>query len=235
MQGTIRHRLLVNALVDPDEAARHLPDGLRPHIAEDATVVGCCLLSIDRVRPAGFPAKFGRPLVAVAHRISATWDDEAGETNVGVFVPVRPTTSAPARVIGGRWFPGVHRPATIGHDVTSCNQSWSVEPRSSADRYSIRVRATVAPGEATEPFEPTGETCLSAAVGVSPDGRGVLEAARMEPDHHLANQVEIDKLDSHFLDAFTSIRPTTSYLMRDVQVRWTRASAPAVAATGGAG
>ena len=56
IRGTIHRRLLVNAVVDPDEAARRLPVGLRPHVTALGTVVGCCLLEIDRIRPAFLPA-----------------------------------------------------------------------------------------------------------------------------------------------------------------------------------
>jgi hypothetical protein len=227
--GTIRHRLLVNALVDPDEAARHLPEGLRPHVTGDATVVGCCLLAIERIRPAAIPAAVGLPLVAAAHRISAEWDDELGATTVGVYVPVRHTTSQSARAVGGRCFPGVHLPATIRTGFEGEHLRWTVEPRSASDRYAIRVRADVAPGQATEPCDPIGATCLAASVGLSPGRRKRLEAARMEPEHRVAQPVEITELDSRFLAGFTSNRPATSYLMRDVPVRWTRASIPSTA------
>ena len=59
IRGTIRRRLLVNAVVDPDEAARRLPVGLRPHVTALGTVVGCCLLEIDRIRPAYLPERAG--------------------------------------------------------------------------------------------------------------------------------------------------------------------------------
>ncbi|MGI8983312.1 MAG: hypothetical protein ACR2HM_02065 [Acidimicrobiales bacterium] len=39
IRGTIRRRLLVNAVVDPEEAARRLPAGVRPHVSEGGTVV----------------------------------------------------------------------------------------------------------------------------------------------------------------------------------------------------
>ncbi len=230
--GTIQDRLLVNALVDPDEAARFLPVGLRPHVTGDATVIGCCLLTIEHIRPEVIPAALGLSLSAAAHRISVEWDDELGATTVGVFVPVRHTHSRPAQAVGGRWFPGVHLPATIRTAVDGDRLRWTVEPRSASDRYAIRVQAEVAPVQATEPSEPIGGTCLAASVGVSPDRRGTLEAARMEPEHRVAQPVEITELDSRFLARFTSIRPATSYLMRDVRVRWTRASAPSTAATG---
>src|ERR671918_3138778 len=85
--GTIRRRLLVNVLVDPDEAARALPAGLRPHLTDGGTVVGCCLLDIADIRPAPLPRLLGTGLRAVAHRISVEWDDEFGATTVGVYVP----------------------------------------------------------------------------------------------------------------------------------------------------
>ena len=96
MVGTIRRRLLVNALVDPDEAAGHLPTGLRPHVTEGGTVIGCCLLDIDAIRPASLPAGVGSRLRAAAHRISVEWEDGAGATSVGVYVPVRHTDSRAA-------------------------------------------------------------------------------------------------------------------------------------------
>jgi hypothetical protein len=70
--GSIRRRLLVNALVDPDEAARRLPAGLRPHVVDGGTVVGCCLLQLDDVRPSPLPGRLGRSMRAAAHRISST-------------------------------------------------------------------------------------------------------------------------------------------------------------------
>lgn len=46
VRGVLRRRLLVNAVVDPDEAAARLPICLRPHETPLGTVVGCCLLDI---------------------------------------------------------------------------------------------------------------------------------------------------------------------------------------------
>jgi hypothetical protein len=59
-------------------------------------------------------------------------------------------------------------------------------------------------------------------VGLSPDHHGALEAARMEPDHRRALQVEIGYLDSAFLAGFTTAPRAPSYLMRDVDVTWTK-------------
>lgn len=231
VHGTIRCRLLVNALVDPDEAARRLPDGLRPHVTDGGTVVGCCLLDIDSIRPASLPAMLASRLRAAAHRISVEWEDEFGATTVGVYVPLRHTDSRAARAMGGRWFPGVHRRATVELADDGRCLRWSVEPSDQAGEYGVRVNASISSMPLSVPCEPIGGICLSAAVGVSPDHHGSFEAARMDPDHRRAQQVDIDRLDSAFLASFTSAQPAPSYVMRDVDVTWTKAHAPRLAPT----
>jgi hypothetical protein len=226
IRGTIRRRLLLNAVVDPDEAADRLPAGLRPHVTERGTVVGCCLLEIERIRPARGPAAFGFTLRAAAHRISAEWDDGSGAPTVGVYVPVRHTDSRAAAILGGRWFPGVHRRATVDISQGPDQSRWLVGDRHGADGFGIGVAVSVADeGPPAASCDPVGATCLAATIGLSPDHRGELEGARMEPDHRLAHQVTIEALDSAFLAGFATARPSPSYLMRDVGVTWTPAAA----------
>jgi hypothetical protein len=236
MRGTIRRRLLVNALVDPDEAARHLPVGLRPHVIDGGTVVGCCLLDIGAIRPASLPAGVGTRLRAAAHRVSVEWEDEVGATTVGVYVPVRHTDSRAARVLGGRWFPGVHRRAAIELTDDGRCLRWSVEPGDRATDYGVSVSASITSTStstsASARREPIAGACLSATMGLSPDHHGALEAARMEPDHRRALQVEIGDLDSAFIAGFATAQRAPSYLMRDVDVTWTKAPAPLLAPTG---
>lgn len=232
VRGTIRRRLLVNAVVDPDEAARRLPRGVRPHVTSDGTVVGCCLLEIEAIRPAGLPAVMGQRLRAVAHRVSVEWDDGAGETEIGVYVPVRHTDSRLAVALGGRWFPGVHERARIEVSSSGPDLRWSSEPLDAANlgmRVEVSDCGDVAAGASCDPV---GATCLGAAVGVSPDRRGRLEAARMEPSHRDARAVTVDVLESGFIGSFSSAVLSTSYLMRDAEVTWTRAAAPERVSTG---
>jgi hypothetical protein len=229
LRGTIRRRLLVNAVVDPEEAARHLPPGLRPHVGAGGTVIGCCLLDIVDIRPARVPASLGAHLRAAAHRISVEWDDDADdadEPTIGVYVPTRHTRSRSATLIGGRLFPGVHRAAAVQLIEDGRRLVWSVAPRVRAADYSVSVTASVTATRPATPCEPIGGTCLRATVGVSPDHHGVLEAARMEPAHRRAQLVEIEHLDSPFIASFASAALAPSYVMRDVDVVWTPASAP---------
>ncbi|HKE74376.1 MAG TPA: hypothetical protein VKB57_12220 [Acidimicrobiales bacterium] len=239
VRGTIRSRLLVNALVDPEEAARRLPAGLRPHVTGEGTVVGCCLLDLAAVRPARLPAAVGTSFRAAAHRISVEWDD--GEvTTVGVFVPLRLSPSRAAVALGGRAFPGVHRRASVGLTGAGPRVAWSVEPGDALGSYAVRVEASPQDVSPAAACEPVAGTCLGADVGLSPGHDGALEAARMTPRHRQAQPVDVHDLDSAFLAGFASARPAPSYLMRNVDVTWTRypttvAHQPASGRNGAAG
>lgn len=229
MQGVLRRRLLVNAIVDPDEAATRLPPGVQPHVTGQGTVVGCCLLEIEHIRLALLPRGLGRSLRATAHRISAAWVDGDGNTVVGVYVPVRHTDSRLASAIGGRLFPGVHGRAQFAVSGSSNMLRWQNDP---LDPGELGIRVAVSFQGAAQPVasaDLVGVTCLGAAVGVSPDHRGRLEAARMDLSHHDAREVNIEALDSPFIDSFDTAERSTSHLMSDVDVVWTRAAVPALA------
>ena len=199
---------------------------LRPHVVAVGTVVGCCLLEVAAIRPAGVPHRFGRRLRAAAHRISVEWEDGSGETAIGVYVPVRHTDSRLATVLGGRWFPGVHEPATVDIDERDGLLWWSSRPTAVGSRLAVRVAARILHDDLPGACDPVGQTCLGAAIGLSPGrGRDALEAARMDPAHRNAVPVVIDDLGSEFIESFASAVPATSYLMRDVEVLWTRAAA----------
>lgn len=223
--GTLRSRLLVNAVVDPDEAATRLPPGLRPHVTSAGTVVGCCLLEIEHLRPGGLPRAVGLSQRAAAHRISVAWVDATGELVVGVYVPERRTDSRLAVALGGRWFPGVHRPARVESTSSEDGLSWSVN----GDAFGITMRASVADDSSADlTCEPIGGTCIGATIGLSLDHRGALEGARMEPSRRDARAVDIHSLDSTFISSFATAEPAPSYLMQHVDVRWNRAAAPPV-------
>ena len=186
-------------------------------MTDGGTVVGCCLLEIDHIRPALLPATMGKRLRAAAHRISTEWEDAAGVT-IGVYVPVRHTDSRAAVTLGGRWFPGVHRRAAIEVVESADELCWTVAPVDGDTGFGIRVVASTSVATSSTAYETIGATCLGAAVGISPDHHGILEAARMAPEHRRAQQVTIDHLISEFLAGFASAQPAPSYLMRDVAV-----------------
>jgi len=99
----------------------------------------------------------------------------------------------------------------------------------------LGVRVAVSfPGDvpARSTCNEVGATCLGASVGVSPDRRGRLEAARMQPAHRDARTVTIDVFESDFIDSFSTARLSTSFLMCDAGVTWTRAVSPAIVSAG---
>jgi hypothetical protein len=211
-RGTIRSRLLVNAVVDPDEAAARLPRGLRPHVTSFGTVVGCCLLEIDRLRPARLPAAAGVRVRAAAHRISVEWDDETGASVTGVYVPDRRSDSRLAVALGGRWFPGVHRRARVDVSDTSARLSWPIDDDG---RFGVSVAVLIPHDQpAVRPRDPIGGTCVGATLGVSRDHSGALEAVRMDPAHRNAREVVVESLDSAFISSFATAEAAPAYLIR---------------------
>jgi hypothetical protein len=224
--GHIRRRVLVNALVDPDEAARRLPAGLVPHVPAGGTVIGCCLLELEEVRPGGLPAWCGVAMRAAAHRISVEWHDELEGPIVGVYVPERHTDSRLAVAAGGRWFPGVHRPAQLRVADTYAGFHWTLH----APRQSLGI--TVSTDQAALGCDPVAGTCLGATVGLSPGRRGQLEGVRMRLANRVAHALVTDTLESSFLATFASATPAPTYVMEHVDVRWEPAPAPRTNASG---
>lgn len=222
MRGVLRRRILVNAVVDPEEAAARLPVGLRPHETPLGTVVGCCLLDISELRPHRLPAAVGIRQRAAAHRISVEWEDEGGDTVIGVWVPARRTDARLAVAVGGRWFPGVHRSAHVSLDVAPQRVSWRVDD---GEDFFIDVDASVPDGPG-DLCDVVAGTCLTATLGVSADHAGRLEAARMAPDGRDARPVHIERVSSRFIENFRTAQPAPSYLMENVAVTWSPAAVP---------
>ncbi len=215
--------------MDPDEAACHLPAGLRPHATPRGTVVGCCLLEIEDLRPSPLPGLAGISMRAAAHRISAEWHDENGELVVGVFVPGRRTDSRLAVAAGGRWFPGVHRAAQVDIEERSRGFSWLVHADGESD---IDVAVSTPHNHGESPLcDPIGGTCLAATVGLSYGLGGDLEAALMAPERRDAREVLVDDLHSRFIAGFTTAELAPAYLMEHVAVTWKRVAAPTATAS----
>jgi hypothetical protein len=103
---------------------------------------------------------------------------------------------------------------------------WHIEPTDHTKQYGLTISASTEPGSGSTASDPIGAICVGASIGVSPDHHDVLEAARMTPNHRRAQLVHVDDLQSEFLAQFTTAEPAPSYLMRDVDVVWTRERAP---------
>jgi hypothetical protein len=111
IKGTIKRRLLVNFRADPAIVQRVLPQPFRPKLHLGHALVGICLIRLEAIRPAGFPAAIGLTSENAAHRIAVEWTDSEGVEREGVFIPRRDTASLFSRLAGGRIFPGEHHAA----------------------------------------------------------------------------------------------------------------------------
>lgn len=193
-------------------------------MADGTTVVGCCLLEISDLRPRALPAVTGVRVRAAAHRISVEWIAATGETEVGVYVPMRHTDSRLAAALGGRWFPGVQQHARIVVARTATHLDWQVGDLESDRGCGLQVRVdTNTP--MTDPTPSLCSTCVDPTLGLSPDHHDRLEAARMAPDSRNVRAVHVEELHSTFFDGFESATPATAYLMEDLGVRWSTDSA----------
>lgn len=219
MIGVVRRRLLLSSWVDPDEAAGVLPAALRPHIIGERTVVGCCVLELESVRPAGVPARFGRTVTAMAHRVAAEWDGVSGPMT-GVFVPVRYTGSTLASLVGGRLVPGVQ------HRVPF-RSSWDgerLEHLVDAGLRSVKVSVVDGPTSADAPGP---DVCLAATLGLSPSlGGGALDAIDMRLSGWTVRPMSIVDLESPFLEQFTTAGKVSAHLMEGATARWCRGISP---------
>ncbi len=125
IRGIIRRRILVNYRVDPVVIERLLPARFRPKLHNGWAIAGICLIRLEHIRPRLLPASFGINSENVAHRVAVEWDDDAGATQQGVYIPRRDTSSQLNYLLGGRVFPGEHHRAdfTIAESAAACDLS----------------------------------------------------------------------------------------------------------------
>src|SRR6185437_2487675 len=125
--GTIERRLLVNFRCRPDALQNVLPAPFRPKLVRGWGMGGICMIRLGGVRPAFLGNIGGFSSENAAHRIAVEWD-ENGVTREGVFIPRRDTNALLNRLMGGRFFPGIHHAAEFR--VSETENYFNVEMRS---------------------------------------------------------------------------------------------------------
>ena len=222
--GTIQRRLLVNSWVDPDEVARHLPAGLRPHVGSTGgVIVGCCMIEIADIRPWPLPAVVGVNVRAAAHRISIEVGPEDSPT-MAVYVPGRNTDSKMAILAGGRVFPGVHKQSHVDVVDTPDELGWSIRNDSTADStFDIVANADLS--NAAPATSEVADIVIGTTLGLSPGHRpDDLEAVQMLTASSDAKIVALPNLESSFIGGFSSAVETDTLLMSNVDVIWRKES-----------
>lgn len=139
IRGLIRRRLLVNFRVDAAVMQRFLPPPFRPKLHCGHAIAGICLIRLEEIRPAGLPRWCGVASENAAHRIAVVWDDPAGVSREGVFIPRRDTGSWLNHLAGGRLFPGEHQLADF--DVADDGTRIAMSIRSRDGRMTVQLHA----------------------------------------------------------------------------------------------
>jgi hypothetical protein len=125
VHGIIERRILVNYRVDPAALRGVVPAPFRPQLVDGVAIAGVCLIRLAAIRPPLVPAALGISSENAAHRIAVEWD-EGKQTQHGVYIPRRDSSSRFNRWVGGRFFPGVHHAARF-------------EVRESQDQLRVRM------------------------------------------------------------------------------------------------
>ena len=106
VHGTIARRILLNYRIDPGVLARVLPPPFRPNLYCGKAIGGVCMIRFQGLRPRFVPSWLGLESENAAHRIAVTWQQH-GQTQEGVYIPRRDTSSWFNATLGGRVFPGI--------------------------------------------------------------------------------------------------------------------------------
>lgn len=137
IEGVIRRRLLINFRADPEVVRQILPSGMSSKLHCGHSVVGICLIRLEKVRPKGMPTLISLSSENAAHRIAVEWNED-GQVREGVFIPRRDTDSGINALAGGRLFPGEHHHSRF--DVVDTGESVSLKMLA-ADLTEIAVEA----------------------------------------------------------------------------------------------
>jgi hypothetical protein len=228
IHGLIRRRLLVNFRVDAELMSRFLPSPFRPKLHRGHAIAGICLIRLEQIRPAWLPASFGTSSENAAHRIAVLWDDPAGGTREGVFIPRRDTGSWLTYLAGGRLFPGEHHLADF--DVADAGSNIDMSIRARDGGMSVDVRARTSESlPATSCFESVAESSAyfeGGSVGYSVTcDRSRLDGLRLQTDRWEVRPLAVEHVESSFF-ADESVFPAGSVhfdhalLMRDLTHQW---------------
>ena len=227
IRGIIDRRILVNFRVDPDVLARVCPSPFRPQIANGFGVAGICLIRLKCIRPKRLPALFGISSENAAHRIAVEWDSE-GETQSGVFIPRRDTSSRLIAFAGGRIFPGAHNLARF--DVRENNDDYDISMASIDGSAHVAVNSRVASGMPTDSIFESLAQCSKffeqGSLGYSPaNDSNLFDGLELRTVNWHVQPLDVSHVRSSFFDdvkAFPkgSVAFDNALLMRGIDHEW---------------
>jgi hypothetical protein len=227
LQGLIRRRLLINFRADPRVVEKILPAPFSPKLYEGWSLVGICLIRLERIRPAGWPVFLGLSSENAAHRIAVTWSEASGQKE-GVFIPRRDTSVLWNHLAGGRLFPGEHHYSKF--QVSEEAGGISVSVRAKREPMSIDVR-----GKQTDSFPSysvfsdlgsSSRFFSAGSIGYSVTSDCCrFDGIRLETEHWKVGALEIQHVESTFFSdpkwfPHGSVEFDHALIMRDIPHRW---------------
>jgi len=228
IEGLIRRRILVNFRVDPDVMQRALPSPFRPKIHAGYAIAGICLIRLEQIRPKGLPAFMGIASENAAHRIAVLWEDPAGKTREGVYIPRRDTGSLLNHLAGGRVFPGEHQIADF--DVTDDGNRITMSIRARDGGISVRLQAhdtDALPVSSCFPDVAESSSFFEAgSIGYSATADCCrLDGIRLETNGWQVRPLAVDQVESSYFSnpnmfPAGSIAFDHALIMRDVRHEW---------------
>lgn len=227
IRGVIDRRILVNYRVQPDVLSRLLPAPFRPKLINGAGMAGACLIRLQHIRPRFLPAFLGITSENAAHRIAVEWD-HGGETQEGVFVPRRDTSSRINALLGGRLFPGLQSHAAF--QVQEHDDHFRVELNSD-DRYThLLVEGRVAdelPGDSVFGSLPEASDFFErGSLGYSTTAEpGRFEGLELHGFNWQVRPLEVENVQSSFFENPEMFPPGSiefdcALLMRGIDHEW---------------
>ena len=198
---------------------------------------GICLIRLGHVRPSRLPALCGLTSENAAHRVAVSWREE-GRLRHGVYIPRRDTNSVMNRVVGGRFFPGVHHPALF--TVMESEDQVSVSMRSLDRVARVEVQAhlsdRLSPGSVFSSLAEASQFFQDGSLGFSAtDQCDCHEGLQLITDRWRVEPLELEHVASSFFSdqhvfAAGSVEFDSALLMRNVPCRWVREPALRAAA-----
>lgn len=227
LTGLIERRILLNFRTEPAVISRLLPPPFRPQLVQGRAIVGICLIRLRNERLKGLPHSLGLTSENGAHRFAVEWDVN-GQTQQGVFIPRRDTSSRINWLLGNQ-FLGIHYRSTF--QVKEEAGSYAIALRSmDGTKLTVEAQETTSwPSTSVFPsLEHASTFFRSGAVGYSPQSAGDgFHGVQLSTPHWRVSPLEVKQISSSFfsnevLFPAGSIQFDNGLLMRNMAHSWQR-------------